>query len=117
MRGYDQFNFPAFDAAAARLRASGWTVLSPADRDREQGFDETRNTLDGFNLEAAMLDDLQFILNADGIVLLPGWENSTGSRIERLVAETCGKVVWRYHDAYDPPVVPDDARTMAAVIA
>ena len=96
MRGIDQFNFPAFDVAAAHRRAEGWTVLSPADRDREHGFDETLNSLDGFDLEAAMSHDLRWIIDADGIVLLPGWKNSTGARIERLVAETCGKKVWLY---------------------
>ena len=34
MRGYPNFNFPAFDFAAAKLRAEGHQVFSPAERDR-----------------------------------------------------------------------------------
>lgn len=117
MRGYDQFNFPAFDAAAERLRASGWEVLSPADRDRAEGFDETRNTLADFDLAAAMRDDLAWVIEADGIVLLQGWEESTGARIERLVAETCGKRVFPYDDRFEPPVRPDYVTVMKAEIA
>jgi hypothetical protein len=117
MRGYEDFNFPAFDAAAKALRAGGWTVLSPAERDREHGFDETRNTLDGFDLEAAMTHDLGWIVNdADGIVLLPGWEESTGAKIERLVAETCGKQVWLYHENESGTWVVEDTHRKMTVI-
>ena len=35
MRGYPEFNFPAFHAAAAKLRAEGHTVFNPAERDAE----------------------------------------------------------------------------------
>ena len=34
MRGYANFNFPAFDYAAAKLRNKGFEVFSPAERDR-----------------------------------------------------------------------------------
>lgn len=117
MRGYEDFNFPAFDAAAANLRRVGWTILSPADRDREHGFDETRNTLDGFDLEAAMRDDLRWIIDdADSIILLPGWERSTGAKIERLVAETCGKDVFEYHVGWDLVLLEDGRKIMGAEI-
>ena len=35
MRGKPNFNFPAFDYAAAKLREDGHEVFSPADKDRE----------------------------------------------------------------------------------
>lgn len=38
MRGYDRFNFPAFDAAKDRLIEMGWDVVSPADLDRAVGI-------------------------------------------------------------------------------
>lgn len=116
MRGYEDFNFPAFDAAAAWLRDFGWVVLSPADRDRDHGFDETANTMEGFDLEAAMRHDLTWVIEADGIVLLPGWEESTGARIERLVAETCGKQTWLWAGVGNGAAVMDHRVMMKAVI-
>jgi len=100
MRGYDQFNFPAFDAAAERLRQLGHTVFSPAERDRGIGFDETKNSLEGFSVTDAMQADLAYIIRpeTDGIVLLPGWEKSKGANIEKTVAEAVGKRVMYYKD-------------------
>jgi hypothetical protein len=96
MRGCLDFNFPSFQIAAAALRRVGWTVLSPAERDLAEGFDPTLNTLEGFDVEAAMADDFAMILEADAIVLLPGWEQSKGARAERFVAEKVGKHVLRF---------------------
>lgn len=95
MRGYDKFNFPAFDEAAARFRAAGWHVLSPAEMDREIGFDEHRNSLDGFDLHAAIDRDLAAIrslnaTNGDAIAVLPGWHKSKGARAERALGEWLG---------------------------
>jgi hypothetical protein len=99
MRGIDQFNFKAFDEAAANLRRNGWTVFSPAEHDRETGFDETRNTLEGFDLKQAFQWDCNRVCEADYIVLLPGWEKSTGVNAELAVAKMVGTEV-RY---YSPP--------------
>lgn len=98
MRGYDQFNFPAFDAARDALVAQGHTVLSPADMDREIGLDESANTLEGFDVQDALRRDFLAILqpDTDGIVLLPGWEDSEGAKAERFVAEKAGKRVYHY---------------------
>lgn len=100
MRGIELFNFPAFDRAAADLRDCwGHDVFSPAERDRDEGFDPA-GTLDGFDLHAAMRDDLRYIIDeADAIALLPGWETSTGARLERAVAEATGKKVMLVHFA------------------
>lgn len=93
MRGYDQFNFKAFDAAASRLRSRDWTVFSPAEHDRETGFDETLNSLDGFDLVAAFRWDVDRIFEADAIYLLDGWEKSKGASCEKQIAEMLGKRV------------------------
>lgn len=100
MRGLPNLNFPAFDAATATLRAAGHSVFSPAERDRALGFDETLETLEGFDLAAAMRDDLDHIVRiAEGIALLPGWERSKGATIERRVAEATGKRVFLFDGA------------------
>ena len=102
MRGIQEFNFPAFHAAAAKLRAQGHFVFNPAEKDIERhgtdiskgnvAGDETIATKDhGFNLREALLDDLTFICaEADGIALLPGWKNSKGATAEHATAVALG---------------------------
>lgn len=102
MRGILEFNFPAFHAAAARLRAEGFEVFSPAEKDNERhGTDISKGNMTGdetiatqqhgFNLREALGLDLAYICaEADGVALLPGWENSKGARAERAAAEALG---------------------------
>lgn len=102
MRAYPEFNFPAFAAAAAYLRSWGHEVWSPHEHDLANGFDPTveldeTGSAPGFSFAEAMRKDLQIITMSDGIVLLPGWEKSTGARIERFVADTTNREVWLYH--------------------
>jgi hypothetical protein len=102
MRGYERFNFDAFEEATTYLRSVGFTIVSPAEMDLDMGLDpDIANTDDeaGFDIADAMRRDFDTIVNkVDGIILLPGWETSSGARAERFVAETCGKRVF----AYDP---------------
>lgn len=95
MRGIRHFNFPAFDAARNLLVKSGWDVISPADLDREIGFDETQFPDDydwrdlkkiGFSIRDAVKRDVEAILKCDAIYMLPGWENSAGATAERAIA-------------------------------
>jgi len=82
MRGYPQFNFPAFDSAAIFLRAYGNNVISPADMDRESGFDPSVAAISDEEYEAALARDLEALEKCDGIYLLRGWERSNGARRE-----------------------------------
>lgn len=101
MTGIAEFNFPAFDAAAARYRARGWTVISPAEHDRKMGLD-TRGMKGmpselegfGFDLAEALMWDLRQVANADGIVLLAGWETSRGARAEWALAAALNNWAW-----------------------
>jgi hypothetical protein len=95
MRGYPLFNFPAFDEATARARAAGWHAISPADMDREVGFDEKRDSLSGFDMDAAMDRDIAAIRSlsaeaGDALALLPGWERSVGAQGELGLARWMG---------------------------
>lgn len=98
MRGYPAYNFPAFDAAAERFRAAGWRVISPAELDRSIGFDENRDTLDTFDLGAAIDRDVAAIRSlspnaGDAVAMLPGWERSKGARAEKALAEWMGLAI------------------------
>lgn len=101
MRGVDRFNFPAFDAAAKRLREAGWHVLSPAEHDRDAGFDETLNSLSGFDIDAAFAWDLEQIRHCDAIYLLHGWERSTGALAELSVARMLQKHIIYEEEGYE----------------
>lgn len=101
MRGYPEFNFPAFDRAADYIRARGSYAFNPADRDRAAGFDPTglKGNMEelvelGFDLRAALDADFQFILwQATHIFMLPGWSSSKGATAERALALVLGLTV------------------------
>ena len=99
MRGIPEFNFPAFHAAAAKLRANGHEVFSPAERDieRHNGVDISKGNATGdealatkqhgFSLRVALCEDLAWICkHADAVALLPGWGASKGANAERAAA-------------------------------
>jgi len=98
MRYHKEFNFPKFVSATAQLRAKGWVVFNPAERDLETGFNPsglegTDEELDELNfcLRSALGADTKWICEeADAIYLLPGWERSSGAIAERALAEALG---------------------------
>ncbi len=105
MRNHPSFNFPAFDRAQELLEANGHTCFNPAAHDRTiypdieswDGFASGDTALcPKFDLPSSLAWDFASILEADAIVLLPGWEASSGAKAERFVAEAVGKLVLLY---------------------
>jgi hypothetical protein len=99
MTGYPEHNRPAFAAEAARLRALGYRVLSPAEKmgteDVEAAIARGSKHLDSADYHRFMREDLLWILTeCDAVQLLPGWEASRGARVERDVAEVIGLQIW-----------------------
>lgn len=102
MRGIPLFNFPAFHAAASKLRAQGHEVFNPAERDIEhhgadisagnmEGDEQKATEQFGFSLRDAMADDCFYICKvANAIALLPGWEKSKGAKAERALGLALG---------------------------
>lgn len=95
MRGYPAFNFPMFDEAAEYMQNYYVChVISPAAMDRELGINPEEfnpgETLSAATLEQIIRRDCDAILGLcpmyDGMVLLPGWERSTGARAEVALA-------------------------------
>lgn len=101
MRGVEQFNFPLFHSAAADLRSRGWVVASPAEHDKALGFDETAETLDGFDIAAAITWDLEQVRDSDAIIILPDWEQSKGVAVEKALAEFLGKRIFYFRPDAD----------------
>lgn len=83
MTGYEDFNFPAFNALAATMREQGWTVENPT----EHGI------VEGAKWGDYLRYDLARMATCEVIVLLPGWSQSRGALLERQVAEALGMVV------------------------
>lgn len=97
MRGFPRFNFDAFDQAERALSEMGMVPISPAAMDREIGFNPDTDEPDRAFLEAAMRRDIDAIMRADAVVMLPGWEKSTGAFAERHLAR------WGHIPAYSWP--------------
>jgi hypothetical protein len=86
MTGYPEQNYPAFARAAAALRARGLTIVSA-----HETFHNGAQGGDGKLAWAAYLrNDLKELLGCDGIILLPGWPQSAGAKLEFDVAVRLG---------------------------
>ncbi len=82
MTGLPDYNYPAFNEAAAQLREFGFRVLNPAEL---FGGDTTRS-----RSEYLKADLLVLIQDAELVVTLPEWEQSQGARLEVEVAFQLG---------------------------
>ena len=78
MTGLPDFNYPAFHAEAARLRALGFHVENPAENPAQPTW------------EAYMHQALQQMLTCEAVAFLPGWSESRGALLERYVAQQVG---------------------------
>ena len=98
MRGYPQYNFPAFHEAAAWLRSQRWTIFSPAERDEaDETIDNSKDQAgwaDHLGLDYFMQFDLAAVCTHDAVICLPNWEKSQGARLETMVAVEIGHPVF-----------------------
>lgn len=105
MTGLKNFNFSEFFKASDKLRDEGYEPVNPAQHDLDEGYVELRDgeykTTPWFDLQKALLWDLQQVTYCDSIYLLNGWENSKGARAEHALAVALGKEI------LFEPVLPD----------
>lgn len=88
MRGYERFNFPAFDAARDKFIADGFYVFNPADLDRAEGVNENSTDLPPGFMRRAMERDTRVICRSTHIALLKSWEKSSGVQVEAILGNT-----------------------------
>ena len=88
MSGYPKFNYPAFHEAESKLRDAGYVPVNPAKE--HQVSEDGDNFADGVTYQDCLREALQALLTCDGVALLPGWENSTGAKLEHHVATVLG---------------------------
>lgn len=77
MTGLPNYNRPAFNKAADYLRSQGFTVWNPAEE-----FDSTHI----YPRKVYMRQDIEALLKCESIVMLHGWEDSAGARLELEIA-------------------------------
>ncbi|MGG1601114.1 DUF4406 domain-containing protein [Paenibacillus naphthalenovorans] len=82
MSGLPDNNKPAFHAAAKLLRNLGHTVINPAEIEVPDP-----------SWSNYMREDIRQMMAADIVVLLPGWANSRGAKLERHIAIEIGMPV------------------------
>lgn len=92
MSGLPDFNYPAFHAAAAKLRALGHEVLNPAENPVPPC-----GTWQGYMRLA-----LAQLVQCECIVLLPGWSDSRGALVERELAQTLGMDLSYFAEECEP---------------
>lgn len=83
MTGIEDFNYPAFNTAAARLRTAGFEVLNPAETDTRMGTTPGEQSWQWYMRHA-----LRMLADADGVALLDGWERSRGATLEHRIARS-----------------------------
>lgn len=97
MTWHPQFNYPAFIEAASVLRERGYDVVSPAELDNPEDRAAALASVDGNPATYAgsstwgdfLSRDVKLIADGgiEGIAVLPGWQNSSGARLETFVGK------------------------------
>jgi hypothetical protein len=113
MQNIPGYNFPAFETATAVLRSMGFEVISPAEKDKErnpEAYERASRSPDGvWKSEDAggltwaqiLAEDIVIVSDqVDGLALLPGWERSSGARLEAFVGLLRKKRFAIYHPEF-----------------
>ncbi|WP_220485018.1 DUF4406 domain-containing protein [Stenotrophomonas lacuserhaii] len=80
MTGYTDFNYPAFNDAAAQLRSLGIAAINPADH----------GVVQGATWEDYLRSDIAQLATCESIYFLPGWSKSRGALLEHHIATSLG---------------------------
>lgn len=90
MTGTPDWNFPKFHQVSNALREAGRTVVNPA---------ENFGGRTDLPWETYLRLAIQQVAMCNSIVMLPGWEESKGARLEYLVADSLGIPITHWTDA------------------
>ena len=86
---HEDFNHPTFHRIAAEFRMAGFEVCNPA-----EFFDGDTSK----ERHEYMRESFKYLLEADTIVLLPGWQESEGSKVEAAVAKELDLIIVEYFE-------------------
>lgn len=106
MSGYEDNNFPAFNAAAAALRARGLRIVNPAEIQPDHPMPAEPSTAVEWKAfyNACMRADIKALCDCQGIALLHGWEHSNGAQLELHIAHRLGLRVFFVKDLLETPL-------------
>jgi hypothetical protein len=113
MSGLPSFNYPAFHAAAAALRARGYNLVSPAELDEQHTLQYATAIAspDGKDYHPKwtwgdyLARDVKIVADeAQGIIFLPNWHTSRGAKLEAFTGLLCGHKFGIYTEGADPLV-------------
>ena len=95
-RGYPRYNFDEFYRAEADLLAMGFNPINPARIDEEQGFDpdDAQQIIPPSMVQEFVWRNIELIIQADGLCLLPGWDRSVGATAEYWLARGLSKRIF-----------------------
>lgn len=123
MSGIKAFNFPLFDEVAATLRARGYTIVSPAELDDPETRAAALASQNGKVIQCgktwgdSLSRDLKVIVDeVRGIVLLPGWEKSSGARLEAFLGVTLKYPIFEYFATGPIVLAPIEHEDIAAIL-
>lgn len=99
MSGVEDFNVPLFNETAKKWREVGWEVFNPA-----ESFDGRTD----LPRHEYMRADINALVSCDALVVLPGWEQSEGAKLEMLVAEAMALPIYdaRYRATFNGGLRP-----------
>lgn len=111
MNGYPEKNHPAFHEAAAKLRAAGFGVISPAEKPIED--------VDIRSWQNALRYDVgECVCKTEGVAVLPGFRQSKGACLEVFNAVAFGgsvELIPGQTEAWRTEVLEWGAAALAAI--
>ena len=104
MSGYPEFNYPTFEYVCKVLRREEIEVASPHEIDYKESPERPRGSL---TYQDYIDGGLELLSTCQGIILLPGWPQSTGAIIEVKFAVERNMPVYFYNqsvrDGFEEP--------------
>lgn len=88
--GQPNRNAEAFSSAKMRLKALGHSSINPLDLDYIEDF--------GDDWYLNLRRDLKYLVSCDALLLLPGWEESRGAKLEIIVALQLDMPLYNFDD-------------------
>lgn len=115
MSGRPDLNYPMFNSTQARLEKVGFRVLNPADIDEQFRYIFSCQNADrrcgGDRCEVCgpdkrdwqwyMRKAIPMVCQADGICVLPGWQESRGARLETDLARSVFRMRILFADGWE----------------